>query len=181
MPGERFTQIGKKVSPQEVLLSHDQAERFRELLSLGEKKYIAADEETAVSYTSVYTSGVFSGFDLEMNRGVSSHAFYAKNIEGLEDDYWWGDVRLVRFGGNAPERKIYNMYKVEVSDGEVRSAVREVRVIRALGQGAFHESDSWPIAFDRKKFEVPMTPDDLEKIDQTMARISLRSTTTNGR
>lgn len=178
-----FEHIGPIVDFGDVRIDNDHAEAFRKNALEGTKihKLFIGDESSYI-WTASYATGVLSTAASDYD--VPESAFYSKSFTGSHPDYWRSVVTFARYNQKHADTKIYNVYEVEAYGGEVTSAVRRVRILRNLSRITFNQAgepyeDTY--SRQRKSFETPMQPDDVELVSTLMTRIMNRQRVTSKR
>ena len=175
-----FEQIGPEVNFGDVRIDNKQAELFRQNALQGTKiRTLSVEDHYSYLLTSAYATGILSTASADYD--VPESAFFSKNFKGANPDYWRSVVTFVRYTQKHADTKIYNAYEVESHGGEVVSAVRRVRIIRNLSRLTFNQAgepyeDEYSL--QRKSFQVPMQPGDVEAIATGMKRIMNRQRVT---
>ncbi|MBC7565243.1 hypothetical protein H7100_03395 [Candidatus Saccharibacteria bacterium] len=176
-----FEHIGPVVDFGDVQIDSDQAEVFRKNALQGTKIHkLLVDDEFSYVWTASYATGVLSSAAADYD--VPESAFYAKSFSGMNPDYWRSVVTFARYNQKHADTKIYNVYEVEAHAGEVTSAVRRVRIIRNLSRLTFNQAgepyeDTY--SRQRKSFETPMQPEDVELVSAHITRIMNRQRVTS--
>lgn len=172
-----FQVVGPRVEFGTVHIDHDDATRFRQIALNGTtiRDLNITDTSTYIYMTS-YATGVLS--DAKGDYAVSDSGFYAKTVAWAQPDYWRSTITFSRFNQKYADQKIYNVFEVESHAGELVSAVRKVRVIRNLTRLAFDPQTGEPIeetySRQRKAFERPLSPEDIDAIATRATQIVSR-------
>ncbi|HEY8886271.1 MAG TPA: hypothetical protein VIM31_02090 [Candidatus Microsaccharimonas sp.] len=178
-----FEHVGPIVDFGDVQIDGDQAEVFRKTALQGTKIHkLSIEDQSSYIWTASYATGVLS--DAAADYDVTESAFYAKSLSGMKPDYWRSVVTFARYNLKHADTKIYNIYEVEAHAGEVTSAVRRVRIIRNLSRLTFNSAgepyeDTY--SRQRKSFETPMQPDDVDLVATNIARVMNRQRSTSRR
>lgn len=177
---ESFKHIGPRVEPGDIRISSDDAERFRVAALQGTRiaDLRVTDTRTEIAVTS-YASGMISSVaEAAADYRVAERAFISKSTYDSElAPYWRTRVRFARFNLENRDTKIYNDYTIEEFDGTIMSAVRQVRVLRNLTRVAIGvDGEPYMDVLDRERkvFETPIEPEDIEKIETDIRRITQR-------
>lgn len=178
-----FEQVGKHVELGDVSISQDDADRFRHAALQGAKihKLFIGDSSTYI-WTASYATGVLA--QAASDYEVDERAFYAKSVAGQDPHFWRSVITFARFNQKHADTKIYNIYEVEAQGGELLTAVRKVRIIRNLTRIAFDENGEPTediYSRQRKGFEVPMQPEDVDLVVRDVERIVNRQRVTTPR
>lgn len=178
-----FEHVGPIVDFGDVQIDGDQAEAFRKVALQGTKiKELSIDDDSSLVWTTSYASGVLSQAAADYD--VYESAYFAKSITGARPDFWRSVVTFARYNQKHSDTKIYNIYEVEAHAGEVTSAVRHVRIIRNLSRITFNaagEPYEDTYSRQRKTFQTPMQPEDVELVSTNIGRIMNRQRATRRR
>lgn len=174
---EHFQLIGQRVSTDDTAMSVEMAEKFRQAALEGEriKELTIDDQRTDILVTS-YASGVIS--DAAADYEVPESAYFARSRGGeIGENSWSSTVTFARYNLKHADTKIYNIYNIELYEGDVVSAVRRVRVIRSLSRLAFTDSgEPFEDTYSRqyKFYEKIFRSEDVSGVVDTMRRIQAR-------
>ncbi len=174
---EHFQLIGQRVSLDDTEMSFEKAEEFRRAALQGEriKELVLNGQRTDILVTS-YASGVIS--DAAADYAVPESAYFARSRGGeIGANSWSTIVTFARYNLKHADTKIYNIYGLELYEGDVVSAVRRVRVIRSLSRLAFTDSgEPFEDTYSRqyKFYEKPFRSEDVSGVVDTMRRIQAR-------
>jgi len=176
-----FEHVGPVVGFGDVQINEEQAEVFRQTALQGTKIHkLSIGDESSYVWTASYATGVLSTAAADYD--VSESAFYSKSFSGMNPDYWRSVITFARYNQKHADTKIYNVYEVEAHAGEVTSAVRTVRIIRNLSRITFNtlgEPYEDTYSRQRKSFQTPLQPDDIELVATNIGRIMSRQRVTS--
>lgn len=179
---ERFKRLGPKVEHSESAISYEDALEFQKIAFIGARMAeLALSDSEMVLWMATGNDGILS--DASGDYDVAAHSVFSKSIIGTREDYWQSTIAFARYRQSNRGLKIYNIYKVWAVEGEVAEAVRQVRVIRKLSRISF-DKENTPFEDiyrdDRNYFEVPMKPENIEKISDDVQRLVARNRATSG-
>jgi len=184
-PGDTvFKHVGPRVAEGDVRITAEQAREFQGIALLGTKiDRLSLDDISTSVWAKSYATGALSTYEGDYE--VDETAVFSKSVEGPEPHYWRSVVNFVRYNEKHADTKIYNIFEVTALQGEVTSAIRRVRVIRNLTRVAFDEETGEPYddnySRQRRTFESPMEPEDIEAVRIRVSRLMSRQLVTSGR
>lgn len=172
-----FEHVGPHIDLSDIRITADDAERFRTAVLAGTslRDLVKDDHHTSFKISSMASGDLSDGAG---DYNVSERYYAAKSTyESSMGPLWHVHAMFGRYKPSDRETKIYNHYTVEMFDGTVTSAVRYVRILRSVSQIAFN-ADGLPytdfLKRDRKVFERPMEPADIDRVSEAIGQITAR-------
>lgn len=170
-----FKLIGPSVEFGDVAIDYEHADSFRQHAMMGTKiRRLEVNETHTLIDTTSYASGVLS--DAAADYSVDERAYFGKTVYGQDPDFWRSSVTFARYNQKNADTKIYNIFEVEAIGSEPVHAVRRVHIIRHLSRLSIEDDEPFEECYSRqyKKFERPMTHEDVAQVNTSIKRIIAR-------
>jgi len=170
-----FHMVGPRVEFGTVHIDHDDATKFRQI---GVRQATIRDLQITETGTHIYATSYRTGTltDTKCDDVEGDSGFFARTVAWAKPDYWRSTLTFSRFSDDdGIDQRIYNIFEVEAHEGELISAVRKVRIFRNLTKVAIDDETGEPVdetyGRERKAFERPLLPEDIDLIAQRAARV----------